>query len=241
MKINEAIKMRIFKKMFGDKDLRNYKIFEGKPEKPIHFEMAKENYKPLSVRDVMLKRVKAVQNGNKKDISFWLNNDFRTVDAVVQYKDQMVIIPYSELLFSLFDVYNFVFPLTENQYGELAAKHGVYKIPYEIYAYCDQDVFTREQIKKHPIWVKLARDDKELLSQYTDMVFDMYERDYRYTYKPMTPFRLRGYPQSNPVIMRCEILSVLFSGSSLDKGILSLKGSTMIGVKSQNLEQIITQ
>ena len=124
---------------------------------------------PLSVADLMERRLKAV--GNKELKEGWCDNYFDTGDGIAYHPDGRFKIVLGK---------NPVWAITQYHRrvdGAMVLEPGVYETlqgPEFKRDSCGevQRALSRREVKKHPVWKALARNDRALLDRYTDFVFD---------------------------------------------------------------------
>lgn len=213
--------------------IQDYKVFEGIYNQIMPL-LVKENYQPLTTKDVISNRIKAIQSNNKQEQDFWLNQYFDTTDGLAYYNNQLIVQPNSNLLLNInpdSKLNNGSLTLTPDQFNELSKKYEVFnrnKIKHG-------NSLTKQQAKEHPIWLKLAQDDKSLLNEYTDLIFSKAKEIYDYDenmgiYLPND--------QENPA-MRDWYLWYL-SGRSYASTRYDLGSLTrLFGVRTQNLDQLL--
>jgi len=148
--------------------VQNYRIFEGRYNEQMPL-LVQESLTPLTAKDVMEYRIKAVQSKNIDEIYFWLKCHWDTITGLAHFNGQLIVVPNSELLSNINPesrLVNGSLPLTIDQYKELSKKYEVIRRDKVI---SGRDL-TEKQAKEHLIWLKLAQDDKALLDEYAGLV-----------------------------------------------------------------------
>ena len=205
---NSRGKLKMKTKLFqGD-----YKIFEGSYNSRMPL-LVQEGLQPLTTKDLMQYRLQAIQSKDKDEIDFWLCRYFDTVTGLCYHEGKLVVVPSSDLLLNIkpeSKLDNGCLILSLEQYKQLSKQNEVIK-RNEVISGKD---LIKKQAKEHPIWIKLAQDDRHLLSEYTDAIFSKAKSSYGYDenmgiYLPND--------QENPVL-RSWYLWSLDSGSGADAG-----------------------
>ena len=156
----------------------DYQVFEGRYNSQMP-KLVQEGLTPLTVKDVMKYRLQAIQSKDKDEMNFWLNQYFDTVDGLAYHKGQLIVVPNSQELFNINQDSKFSngsLILDDEQYKEISKKHEV----IERNKIVSGKALTKEQVKLHPIWLKLAQEDKSLLNEYTDAIFAKAKEVYGY-------------------------------------------------------------
>jgi len=205
---------------------QDYKIFEGAYNKIMPL-LVKENYQPLTTKDIMLNRIKAIQSNNKQELDFWLNQYFDTPDGLAYHNNKLIIQPNSEHLLNI----NGSLISTKKQFNELSKKYEVFNRNKII---ADKSL-TKQEAKEHPIWLKLAQDDKSLLNEYTDLIFAEAKEIYDYD-KNMSIYLPND--QENPA-MRDWCFGDLSNWSVAVTRDDPDYYARLLGVRTQNLEAIL--
>jgi hypothetical protein len=149
--------------------IQDYKIFEGRYNEQMPL-LVNGGLQPLTSKDVMGYRIKAIQSNDKDEIDFWLNHYWDTVTGLAYYKGNLIVAPNSQELLNITPeskLNNGGLVLTPDQYKKLAKEYEVIKRSKIRY---DKSL-TKEQAKQHPVWIKLAQEDRELLNEYVDKIF----------------------------------------------------------------------
>ena len=211
----------------------DYQVFEGRYNAQMP-KLVQEGLQPLTVKDIMQYRLQAIQSNDKDEINFWLNQYFDTVDGLAYNKGQLIIVPNSQELLTINQdskLNNGSLILGKEQYEELSKKYEVIKRN----KIKTGDVLTKKEAKEHPIWLKLAQDDKSLLNEYTDAIFAKAKEVYDYDenmgiYLPND--------QEQPV-MRDWFLGDVDFRSVSDAGYGLGGGFRLLGVRAQNLGSLL--
>jgi len=216
--------------------IQDYKIFEGRYHKQMPL-LIQEGFQPLTSKDVMEYRIKAIQSKNKNEIDFWLNRYFDTADGLAYYDDSLIVVPNLQELLNINQdskLRNRSLALSPEQYNQLSKEHEIIKRDKII----SGEPLIKEQAKQHPIWLKLAQEDKSLLNEYADAIFAE-EKEVYYFDKNMGIYLPND--QDKPSI-RAWCLKGLHSGSyadashALNSDYLDYR---LLGMCPQNLEKLV--
>ena len=207
----------------------NYQVFEGRYNEQMPL-LVQEGLTPLTTKDVMQYRLQAIQSKDKDEMNFWLNQYFDTVDGLAYHKGQLIVVPNSQELLNINEdskLNNGSLKLNDEQYKEISKKHEV----IERNKIVSGKSLTKEQVKLHPIWLKLAQEDKSLLNEYTDAIFAKAKEVYDYdenmgVYLPDD--------QEQPA-MRDWFLWGLDGRSNAFAGVVLGSDFRLFGVRAQNL------
>ena len=202
--------------------------------------LVNQGLQPYTSKDVMQRRVEALQHNDKDEISFWLNSYWHnsywhTSDGLAYHKGNLIVAPDSELLRNITPnpkLRNGALVLTLEQYIELFKQHEFIRRDKVILG----KPLTKEQAKKHALWIKLAQEDRALLNEYVDLIFakarEVYGRDEN------MGFYLQN-DQEDP-LMRAWGHRDLYDGSDADARIsLDEIDTRLFGVRAQNLEALL--
>lgn len=135
-------------------------------------ELVAQGYSPISVAGIMEQRIKAWQSGDQELAQLWGKNYFDSGDGIMYHPDGRIkVVPDSETLRS-------VNPNTSLKwYGAQVLSEGTFdKVQGEEFSRKDVKRFANEYLKQNeapenPIWLALARGDKELLKEYVGQVY----------------------------------------------------------------------
>src|SRR3989344_7747914 len=158
--------------------IQDYKVFEGKYNEQMPL-LVQEGLTPLTVKDVMKYRLQAIQSKDKDEMDFWLNQYFDTVDGLAYHKGQLIVVPNSQELFNINQdskLSNGSLILNDEQYKQLSKKYEVIKRS----KVKTGNSLSKKEAKQHPIWLKLAQEDKSLLNEYVDAIFAKAKEVYDY-------------------------------------------------------------
>ncbi|MCB0370776.1 MAG: hypothetical protein KDD45_15465 [Bdellovibrionales bacterium] len=135
-------------------------------------ELVAQEYTPISVAGIMEQRIKAWQSGDQELAQLWGRNYFDSGDGIMYHPDGRIkVVPDSETLRSV----NPNTPL--RWYGAQVLSEGTFdKAQGEEFSRKDVKRFANEYLKQkdvlnNPIWLALARGDKELLKDYAGQVY----------------------------------------------------------------------
>ncbi len=217
-----------------------YKIFEGKYNIQMP-NLVQEGLQPLTSKDIMQYRIKAIQSNDENEMNFWLNQYFDTVDGLAYYKGlayhkgKLIVVPKSDLLFNInldSKLINGSLILGKEQYKELSKKYEA----IERDKVKTEHNLTKKEVKEHPIWLKLAQEDRALLNEYTGAIFAKAKEVFDYDnnmgiYLPPDDEEqpvMRGWFLRNSVGRSGAVV-----GGSLDYD------CCLLGVRAQNLEEVL--
>lgn len=202
---------------------RTYREFSGQYVNTMPRLLA-EGFTPLTVADIMRRRLDVASSNDPVLRSAWLDNYFDTSDAVLYHPNGNIkIVRDAEPLLTInthCDVRAGALVITNDVYGFLAGPE-----------FACQDLNTDMPLSKararaNPIWQALAGDDQSLLKAYTDLVFQEAERRFGFT-KNMDVYL--GSAEATPSVRAWIVLnisgrSVLGGSIDLDNGIGRLVG-----------------
>jgi len=158
--------------------INDYKSFQGSYNKQMPL-LIQEGLQPLTAKDVMEYRIKAIQSNNEDEFDFWLDHYFDTADGLAYHDNNLIVVPNSQELLNInpeSKLSNGSLILSPKQYERLSKEHEVIKRDNII----SGKPLTKEQAKEHPIWLKLAQEDKSLLNEYADAIFSKAKEIYNY-------------------------------------------------------------
>ena len=181
-------------------------------------------------------RLQAIQSKDENEIDFWLNQNFDTIDGLAYHDNNLIVVPNSQELLNVNPNSKLSYGslmLSPEQYEQLSKKHEVIKRNKII----SGRPLTKEQAKKHPIWLKLAQDDKSLLNEYADAIFTESKRVYNYD-KNMGIYLPND--QDEP-LMRDWFLWNLDDGSDACAWSGLYSGWRLLGVRTQNLGSLLEE
>ena len=209
--------------------IQDYKVFEGRYNSQMPL-LVQEGLTPLTIKDVMQYRLQAIQSKDKDEMNFWLNKYWDTIDGLAYHDNKLIVVPNSQELFNINQDSKFSngsLILNDEQYKELIKKHEV----IERNKIVSGKDLTKEQVKQHPIWLKLAQEDRALLNEYTDAIFSKTKEFYNYD-KNMGIYLSND--QENPV-MHVWYLGDLYDWSNAVARYDSLVDYRLLGMRGQNL------
>lgn len=135
-------------------------------------ELVAQGYSPISVAGIMEQRLNAWQSGNQELAQLWGKNYFDSGDGIMYHPDGRIkIVPDSETLRNV----NPNTPL--KWYGAQVLSEGSFdKAQGEEFSRKDikryaNELLSQKDVLNNPIWLALARGDKELLKDYAGQVF----------------------------------------------------------------------
>jgi hypothetical protein len=216
--------------------IQDYKIFNGRYNEQMPL-LVNESLEPLTAKDVMQYKLQAIQSKDKGELDFWIKHKWDTATGLVCYKEDLIIDPNSRLLLEInqdSELYDGSLILNEIQYLKLSKENEVIKRNKIIAGMS----LTKREAKKHPIWLKLAQDDKSLLNEYVEVIFDKAKEIYNYN-KNMgiyLPYYL-GTPLMRGWCFRG--LDDWFGANA--RGGLDGSGSCLLGKRAQNFGAVLEQ
>jgi len=157
---------------------KEYEIFSGNTfYRVLMPQLIKSGLVPMNIADIMGARLGSVKCNQPEQKEFWLDNYFNTADGVAFYKGKIKIVHDSQALRE-------IQPNMELMCGALILTPEKYKI-------LEGEEFSRDYLKKiginkwlnkseiklHPVWRALARDN-HLLSEYADLIFSEVKQRY---------------------------------------------------------------
>lgn len=194
-------------------------------------ELKKESMVPLSVADLMQKRLESLTKSQELN-DYWWTNYFYTGDAVILHPDGRVKI--------VFDAE----PMRElNPKSELGSNLGELILPDGTYDKLDGESFTRKEIernnnaewqlsereaKSHPIWKALAREDQTLLDDYVNAVF--YKAKEMYGYDKNMRLWVLPPPLDVNIGVLWTVSSLMYKSEAWGKHSLNDKYARLIGM-----------
>ena len=207
---------------FSEPNERRYREFTGNSLEAMPLLIA-EGRVPLSVKDIMERRLRS-------ENPVWMENYFDTGDAVACHPDgEIKIILDSEILtrinpksriirtYSNDDFTNGALIISEDAYkklkGPLIRTFKVEDLERNLSKYGRS--FSSEEIKENPVWMFLARNDRELLRAYVDEVYetgvepgsnmDVDIREYGYSFNEKEERKLNKNFTKPPILMSFNI------------------------------------
>ena len=218
----------------------DYKIFEGRNSDNVQYNaqmplLVKKGLQPLTAKDIMQYKLQAIQSNNKGEMNFWLNHYWDTVDGLAYHKGQLIVVPNSQELLNInpeIKLSDGSLILSPKQYKQLSKKNEVIKRDKII----SEKELTKKQAKGHPIWLKLAQEDKSLLNEYVDAIFakakEVYDHD-----ENMGIYL--SSDQSKPVMIDWYIGDLCNRSIAGSAGSLDNHYCRLLGVRAQTLEEVL--
>lgn len=210
------------------------KAFYGKYKEQMP-SLIQEGLTPYTFRDVMQKRVEALNSKNAEQIEFWLNQYFYTSTGLAYHDGNLIVIQDSDLLKSINSnsgIKDHSLILTPEQYNKLSKQYEVIKrnkVKIE-------KSLTKEEAKNHKLWLNLSGNDQALLNEYADLIFAEAKKTYKYdenmgVYLPND--------QKDPAL-RAWCAGSLVYGSGVDGRYgFDRDYVRLFGVRAQNLEALL--
>ena len=129
--------------------------------------------RPLSVKDLMQRRLEVLDSSEEAVREAWLDNYFDTGDAVVYHPDGRVkVVHDAQPLREMNEKTRLrrrILPLSEEAYEALPKNHEWTRA--ELSQYGVGEWLAEKQVGDHPIWIALARGDQDLLKAYAKAIF----------------------------------------------------------------------
>lgn len=149
---------------------KEYKVFNGNSYKNLMSQLIKSSLVPMNIADIMRARLESVKCDQPEQKEFWLDNHFNTADGVAYYNDKVKIVRDAHALKEIqldMKLSSGTLILTPEKYkileGEEFSRDYLKKIGINNW-------LNKSEIKSHPVWRALARDN-HLLSEYVDLIF----------------------------------------------------------------------
>ena len=124
---------------------------------------------PFTIKENIITRLK-----DKSLFNSWLNS----CTAIV-YKansDEFLLVPKCKLLINIDENFNqSSIILSDEEYSKLKKEKGTIVFDRKKVK-CDE-LLTKEEVKKHPVWLALCENDKKLLSDYVEYYFKEFSKD----------------------------------------------------------------
>jgi len=211
-----------------------YQLFQGIYREKMP-ELIAAGFVPMNVADVMKARLEAVKGIDAQQKDFWFKY-FNTGDGAA-YRDGKIKVVYDAL--ALKDVT----PVTQLSDGALILTPEYYNA-LEGQEFSMEELeraglskrLTKSEVKSHPLWQALARDN-HLLSEYVDVIFAEVKQIHNDDYAMR--FSL-AFEQDNPTMHPWVVTGIegWFDGRG-DYGFLykyGINGISLIGVSSESTE-----
>ena len=80
--------------------INDYKSFQGSYNKQMPL-LIQEGLQPLTAKDVMEYRIKAIQSNNEDEFDFWLDHYFDTADGLAYHDNNLIVVPNSQELLNI--------------------------------------------------------------------------------------------------------------------------------------------
>lgn len=197
--------------------------------------LIQEGFQPYTFRDVMQKRVEALNSKNEEQIKFWLNQYFDTSTGLAYHNGNLIVIPDSDLLKSInsnSEIKDRSLILTPEQYNKLSEQYEVIKrnkVKIE-------KSLTKEEAKNHKLWLNLSGNDQALLNEYADLIFAEAKKTYKYD-ENMGVYLSND--QKDPALRAWYVVR-LDCGSDADALVALVNDyARLFGVRVQNLEALL--
>jgi len=146
-------------------------VFNGKIVNKMP-ELVAQGYNPISIAQIMEQRIKAWQSKDYKLSEQWGNNEFNSGDSIIYHRDGRIKIVYDSHTLRSANTYrslkwDSVLCLSEgsfdNSNGEEFSEIMVKRFANKY--------LKQKEVLNNPIWLALARWDKELLKEYTNQIY----------------------------------------------------------------------
>ena len=129
-------------------------------------------YTPISVAQIMEQRIEACQSEDKKLAQLWGEICFASGDTIMYHPDGRIkIVNDSEILRNInqnTQLKSYEPVLEQGTFDKVKGKVFSTK---NILKFANKRHLNPKEILKNPIWIALARGDKKLLKEYTNLVF----------------------------------------------------------------------
>ena len=165
--------MSLLNRILGREDegkVKIEKLFEGTYREQMPLLVA-QGYQPLTIEEIMERRVKAIKTNEEKD--FWLNNYFDTPDGIAYSPNgNILVVRNSDLLIVINQdtrlTKTVALPLDQEQYKELRRSNQGFTRE-ELEKAGINKWLKPDQVKSHPLWQALS-NNQELLDEYTELI-----------------------------------------------------------------------
>ncbi|MBW8034763.1 MAG: hypothetical protein FVQ79_03690 [Planctomycetes bacterium] len=213
----------------------SYKEFYGPVTKHMHALVA-ERMVPLSVAGLMQDRIEVGRDVSKVNRHL-MNNYYDTGDAIVYHPDGRIkIVLDSQLLRS-------ITPKSELRDGALVVSDDNYAAAEGV-EFKSGDLgrinswLSPKEIKAHPVWQVLARD-QALLDEYTDYILAEANESFGYDVVMGVFLESKGYEPQLRTVFIGGIANASFMGGGND---IDNRGGRLIGIKSrdQNVGDLVS-
>lgn len=171
----------VVQRKWSEKRIGNVKEFYGSNVDKMPLLVA-EGRVPLSVSDLMRKRLEVLDSGDQELVSYWRGNYFDTGDAVIYHPNGNIKVVLDA------EPMKKINPKSELKTGALVMPDGMYdKLDGETFTRKGVEKYSivgkllsKEEAKKNPIWKALAHGDQALLNAYVDATFKKAEEYHDY-------------------------------------------------------------
>ncbi len=214
----------------------DYKVFAETYDTQMPL-LIKEGLQPLTTKDLLEYRIKAIQSKDENEIDFWLNCFFNTITGLAYHDGKLIIKSKSDLLLGInanskLSQHGSLI-LSPEQYEQLIKENEVIKRNKII----SKKNLTKQEAKEHPVWLKLAQDDKHLLNEYIDIIFAEAKSKYHYN-------KIMGVylPEDETVpALRPWCIGYLYYNKSKAEAFNYLGDmARLLGVRTKNLEEKVS-
>lgn len=203
-----------------------YKIFKGFTAKSLA-QMQSEGFEPLSVAQFMRRRIELFLLDEGK-ISITWNSPYFTRDCVASHPDGRI-----KIVSNFEEINDLVkgLKLTHDGNGFLLPEEVYENLKYkefskaQVETYATSRPVTLSEVLNNPFWNAVA--DEDLLKKYAEYIFLLDEKN-------MGVYFLNT-PTEHPILSPLELCNYKNEMSALVSGYSRLDGSSMIGVKKQDV------
>ncbi len=157
-----------------------YKEFYGRNVDQMPLLVA-EGRTPMSVSDLMTRRLEVAPSKNAPFRASWTDNYFDTGDAILYHPDGRIkVVHDSQILRGMTDKSKRVGGALVLEDGVFDSADGTEFSARELSKMIREKPLTAKEAKAHPLWNALARDDKKLLGAYVDTFFPEMNTRFQY-------------------------------------------------------------
>ncbi|MEK6919108.1 MAG: hypothetical protein AABW73_03635 [Nanoarchaeota archaeon] len=189
---------------------------------------------PINTKQVIERRLEVFRNSDNELKETWMDNYFDTGDAILYHPDGRVkIVLDSQILRGMSlesKRIDGALILSEEIYS---SSLGLELKPEQIKKMDNEKTLTAEQVKGHPIWKYLLREDEGLLEESIDILFS--EMNRRFSYSEGMGVYL-DHPSRLPKARTLSIRRLEGWSAAVARGFFNDGGGLgrLVGVNSQN-------
>ena len=148
---------------------QNYGMYQGRYNAQMPL-LVEKGLTPLTTKDFMMYRIKALQSGDKAEIEFWFNRCWDSSTTIVQHQKKIMIVHTPDQILSITSKVKLddgALGLTVEQFRELARHHEVFdrrKIK-------SGEWLPKHRAKENRYWIEFAQGDRATLNEFADQIF----------------------------------------------------------------------